>query len=65
MKISLTEQDALVIVDLQNDFCPSGALRCLGGGKMVSVVNRLMSKFETVVATKDYESTHQKFRSKA
>lgn len=46
--------DALVIVDLQNDFCPGGSLAVPGGDEIVPVVNRLMPLFEVVVATRDW-----------
>jgi len=47
---------ALLIVDLQNDFLPSGALPAKEGEKAVPVINRLMqeSKFDLVVASRDW-----------
>lgn len=47
---------ALIIVDLQNDFCPGGALPVTGGDEIVERVNWLMrsGEFDVVVATKDY-----------
>jgi len=48
------ETDALVIVDLQNDFCPGGSLAVPGGDEIVPVVNSLMPFFEIVVATRDW-----------
>lgn len=54
-KVKVNENtDALVIVDLQNDFCPGGSLAVPGGDEIVPVVNRLMPFFETVVATRDW-----------
>lgn len=46
--------DALVIVDLQNDFCPGGSLAVPQGDKIVPVVNKLMPLFLHVMATKDW-----------
>lgn len=54
---------ALLIVDVQNDFCPGGALAVPAGDKVVPVLNRLMSLFPLVVASKDWhpkESVHFK-----
>jgi nicotinamidase/pyrazinamidase len=39
------ERDALIVVDLQNDFCPGGALAVPGGDAVVPVVNRYLSGF--------------------
>lgn len=45
---------ALVIVDLQNDFVPGGALAVAEGDRVVPLVNRLQPYFELVVATRDW-----------
>lgn len=45
---------ALVLVDLQNDFLPGGALAVPGGDKVLAVANRLMPEFPLVVATQDW-----------
>jgi len=51
-------QDALVIVDLQNDFCPGGALGVSGGDQIIPVLNRLIAEFDRagspVIATRDW-----------
>jgi nicotinamidase/pyrazinamidase len=45
---------ALVIVDVQNDFLPGGALAVPGGDQVVPVINRLIPRFDLVVASKDW-----------
>jgi nicotinamidase/pyrazinamidase len=45
---------ALLIVDVQNDFCPGGALAVPRGDQVVPVINRLMESFPTIVASKDW-----------
>lgn len=45
---------ALIIVDVQHDFCPGGALATAGGNDIVPVINKLMEKFDLVVASKDW-----------
>ncbi|MBK5245102.1 MAG: nicotinamidase [Eubacteriaceae bacterium] len=45
---------ALLIVDLQNDFCPSGVLPAPKGDQIVPVINRLMDHFDKVLASKDW-----------
>ena len=44
----------LLIVDVQNDFCPGGSLAIPEGDKVVPVINGLMDKFPVVVASKDW-----------
>ncbi len=45
---------ALIIVDIQNDFVPGGALAVNGGDSIVSTVNQLMPNYDLVVATQDW-----------
>lgn len=45
---------ALILVDIQNDFCPGGALAVTRGDEVVPVANELAKKFELVVATQDW-----------
>jgi nicotinamidase/pyrazinamidase len=45
---------ALILVDLQNDFMPGGALAVAEGDAVVAVANRLIPRFELVVATQDW-----------
>ena len=46
--------NALIIVDLQNDFLPGGALPVPHGDEVIPVANELQSRFDLVVATKDW-----------
>src|SRR5215469_11483551 len=45
---------ALILVDIQNDFCPGGALAVPDGDQIVEVVNRLAPSFNFVAATRDW-----------
>lgn len=45
---------ALLLVDIQNDFCPGGALAVPDGDQVVAVANRLASGFDLCVATQDH-----------
>ncbi|HEX2929089.1 MAG TPA: isochorismatase family protein, partial [Candidatus Binatia bacterium] len=51
-------KDALIIVDVQNDFCPGGALAVRGGDEVVPVLNRAIDKFSAaglpIFATRDW-----------
>lgn len=50
----MQKNSALIVVDLQPDFCPGGALAVPGGDEIVPLVNRLGQAFETVVLTQDW-----------
>jgi len=45
---------ALIIVDVQNDFCPGGALPAPDGDRVVPVINRIIDRFPLVVASRDW-----------
>jgi nicotinamidase/pyrazinamidase len=45
---------ALILVDLQYDFCPGGALAVPRGDETITIANRLLPYFSTVVATQDW-----------
>ncbi|MFT4087859.1 MAG: isochorismatase family protein [Gordonia sp. (in: high G+C Gram-positive bacteria)] len=45
---------ALVIVDVQNDFCEGGSLAVIGGAAVATAVSTLIDEYDTVVATRDY-----------
>ena len=45
---------ALILVDIQNDFCPGGSLAVREGDEIVPIVNELQKHFDLVVATKDW-----------
>ena len=51
-------QDALILVDVQNDFCPGGALAVTEGDQVVAVLNGLIAEFDRaglpVIATRDW-----------
>jgi nicotinamidase/pyrazinamidase len=48
------EDDVLIVVDIQNDFCPGGALAVPRGDEVVAIVNRLAGRFRNVVLTQDW-----------
>ena len=54
----LAADTALVVIDVQNDFCPGGALAVPEGDAVVPVINGLMERFETIVLTQDWHPAH-------
>ncbi len=51
-----TSSDMLIVVDVQNDFCPGGALAVGDGHHIVPLVNRLMRRFGRAVVTQDWHT---------
>ncbi|AHM03652.1 Nicotinamidase [Roseibacterium elongatum DSM 19469] len=55
---------ALIVIDVQNDFCPGGALAVPGGDQIVPGINSLMEKFPAVILTQDWHpADHSSFAS--
>ena len=55
---------ALLVIDVQNDFCPGGALAVAGGNEIVAGINALMGSFDTVLLTQDWHPAgHSSFAS--
>jgi eukaryotic-like serine/threonine-protein kinase len=61
---SPTENRVLLVVDIQNDFCPNGALAISGGDEVVPVINKLSRRFAHVILTQDWHcADHLSFAS--
>lgn len=57
--------EALIVIDFQNDFCPGGALAVAGGGEIALGINALMHDFPTVILTQDWHpADHASFASR-
>ncbi len=52
--MNVGERDVLLVVDIQNDFCPGGALAVPRGDEVVPVIDRVAGKFAHVVLTQDW-----------
>ncbi len=46
--------NALIVIDVQNDFCPNGALAVEGGHEIVALINVRMNQYNTVIMTQDW-----------
>lgn len=58
------ERDLLLLIDIQNDFCPGGALAVAGGDEIIPAVNRLAERFAHVALTQDWHPAgHRSFAS--
>lgn len=55
---------ALLIIDVQNDFLPGGALAVPHGDEVINYINRIQSNYEVVIATQDWHpANHKSFAS--
>lgn len=64
MNSKTQSSDLLLVVDIQNDFCPGGRLPVPQGDEIITLVNRLASRFDHVVLTQDWHPRgHQSFAS--
>jgi nicotinamidase/pyrazinamidase len=62
---SQSQESALILVDIQNDFCPGGALAVNEGDLIVPVVNRLIPRFPLVISTQDWHpASHISFKAR-
>jgi nicotinamidase/pyrazinamidase len=52
--VQLTITDVLVVIDVQNDFCPGGALAIAHGDEVIDVIHRVAPAFEHVLLTQDW-----------
>jgi nicotinamidase/pyrazinamidase len=63
-RMSLGETDILLAVDIQNDYCPGGALGVPGGDKIVPIINKIARRFAHVLVTQDWHPPdHNSFAS--
>ncbi|HEX3437937.1 MAG TPA: bifunctional nicotinamidase/pyrazinamidase [Pseudacidobacterium sp.] len=64
MPLKITDRDVLLVIDVQNDFCPGGALAVPNGDEVAPVINRLARRFHHVVLTQDWHpARHMSFAS--
>ena len=64
MATPIADSDVLLVVDVQNDFCPSGQLPVPHGDDVVPIINRLARRFRHVVLTQDWHPAgHHSFAS--
>jgi len=51
-------EEALIVIDVQNDFCPGGALAVADGHEVVPIINELSHEFEHLILTQDWHPPH-------
>ncbi len=50
----MDQHAALIVIDVQNDFCPGGALAVPNGHTVITIINQIAQLFETIVVTQDW-----------
>lgn len=64
MMSNFGEDTALVLIDIQNDFCPGGALAVNQGDEVVEIANKIQEQFKIKIITQDWHpDTHKSFAS--
>ncbi len=62
--MQITSHDVLIVIDVQNDFCPGGQLAVAGGDEVIPLIARIAPRFEHVILTQDWHPPgHQSFAS--
>jgi nicotinamidase/pyrazinamidase len=62
--MEITTQDVLLVIDVQNDFCPGGALAVADGDAVLAPLHRVAAKFDHIVLTQDWHPAgHSSFAS--
>jgi nicotinamidase/pyrazinamidase len=62
--MQITQNDVLIVIDVQNDFCPGGALAVADGDAVIPVIHRVAPLFEHIILTQDWHTSgHHSFAS--
>ena len=62
--MQITPQDVLLVIDMQNDFCPGGALAVSGGDQVIAPILKIAPLFAHIVLTQDWHpADHTSFAS--
>jgi nicotinamidase/pyrazinamidase len=62
--MQITAQDVLIVIDVQNDFCPGGQLAVAGGDSVIEPIQRIAPLFQHIVLTQDWHpANHSSFAS--
>jgi nicotinamidase/pyrazinamidase len=55
-RMQITPRDVLIVVDIQNDFCPGGALAVADGDAVIPVIHKIAPAFQHIIFTQDWHS---------
>ena len=56
--MEIKSEHVLIVIDVQNDFCPGGALAVPGGDRVIVPIHRIAARFEHIILTQDWHTPH-------
>jgi nicotinamidase/pyrazinamidase len=56
--VEIKSEHVLIVIDVQNDFCPGGALAVPDGDRVIEPIHRIAARFEHIVLTQDWHTPH-------
>jgi nicotinamidase/pyrazinamidase len=56
--VQIKSEDVLIVIDVQNDFCPGGALAVPDGDRVIEPIHRIAARFEHIILTQDWHTPH-------
>ena len=63
-QVQITLHDVLIVIDVQNDFCPGGALAVVDGDAVIQPIHKIAPHFQHIVLTQDWHTPeHTSFAS--
>lgn len=64
LEMKITPQDVLLVIDVQNDFCPGGALAVADGDAVIPMIHSVAPRFQHIILTQDWHTPgHNSFAS--
>jgi nicotinamidase/pyrazinamidase len=56
--VEIKSEHVLIVIDVQNDFCPGGALAVPDGDRVIAPIQRIAARFEHIILTQDWHTPH-------
>jgi nicotinamidase/pyrazinamidase len=56
--VEIEPEDVLIVIDVQNDFCPGGALPVPDGDRVIVPIHQIAARFEHIILTQDWHTPH-------
>jgi nicotinamidase/pyrazinamidase len=56
--VQIKSEHVLIVIDVQNDFCPGGALAVPDGDRVIEPIDRIAARFEHIILTQDWHTPH-------
>jgi len=56
--VQIKSEHVLIVIDVQNDFCPAGALAVPGGDRVIEPIHQIAARFKHIILTQDWHTPH-------